>query len=209
MQLRRKSYQAKTAATGICVSLIIYAILILILSFHATSQIDKDSIGDELMDYLQIKKNFERHGFTTQLFASKEDARDYLAGILQNQTIGFGGSETLKEIGLYEALEKNNVVIWHNKVPGTAVRKLANCCQVYITSANAITKTGEILNIDCTGNRVAMTAFGPKFCYYIVGKNKITATISEAYSRCKNVAAPLNARRLGVKTPCAVKPTVS
>jgi len=157
------------------------------------------------MDYSQIKQNFERHGFTTQFFATKEAACGYLVGILQNQTIGFGGSETLREMGLFEALEQNNVVIWHNKIPGLAVRKLANCSNVYITSANAITETGEIVNIDATGNRVAMTAFGPQFCYYIVGKNKITSTISEAYSRCKNVAAPLNARRLGAKTPCAVK----
>lgn len=157
------------------------------------------------MEYSQIRKNFERHGFTTQLFATKEAACGYLADTLQNQTIGFGGSETLKEIGLFEVLQEKNAVIWHNKVPGLAVRKLANCAAVYITSANAITETGEIVNIDATGNRVAMTAFGPQCCYYVIGKNKITATISEAYSRCKNVAAPLNARRLGAKTPCAVK----
>lgn len=157
------------------------------------------------MDYLQIKQNFERHGFTTQFFATKEAACGYLASMLQNQTIGFGGSETLREMDLFKALEQNNVVIWHNKIPGFAVRKLANCSHVYITSANAITETGEIVNIDGTGNRVAMTAFGPQYCYYIVGKNKITSNISDAYSRCKNVAAPLNAKRLGSKTPCAVK----
>lgn len=157
------------------------------------------------MDFSQIKQNFERHGFATQLFATKEAARRYLAGILQNRTIGFGGSETLREMGLFEALQQHNVVVWHNKVPGMAVRKLANCADVYITSANAVTETGEIVNIDGTGNRVAMTAFGPEVCYYIVGKNKITPTIGEAYSRCKNVAAPLNARRVGAKTPCAVK----
>jgi flagellar basal body P-ring protein FlgI len=86
-----------------------------------------------------------------------------------------------------------------------AVRKLASYADTYITSANAVTETGEIVNIDGTGNRVAMTAFGPQTCYYVVGKNKITANISDAYSRCKNVAAPLNARRVGAKTPCAAK----
>lgn len=157
------------------------------------------------MDYLQIRKNFEQHGFTTQLFSTKEDACSYLADILENQTIGFGGSETLREMGLFETLQQKNAVIWHNKIPGLAVRKLANCADTYITSANAITETGEIVNIDGTGNRVAMTAFGPQTCYYVVGRNKITANISEAYSRCKNVAAPLNAKRLSAKTPCAVK----
>ena len=157
------------------------------------------------MEYSKIRQNFERHGFTTQLFPTKEEALCYLTDALQNKTIGFGGSETLKEMGLFEALQQKNVVVWHNKIPGQAVRKLASCADIYITSANAITETGEIVNIDGTGNRVAMTSFGPQTCYYVVGKNKITANISEAYSRCKNVAAPLNARRIGAKTPCAVK----
>ena len=157
------------------------------------------------MEYTHIRQNFERHGFTTQLFPAKEEACTYLADILKNQIIGFGGSVTLKEIGLFEALQKENVVVWHNKIPGTAVRKLANSAEVYVTSANAITETGELVNIDGTGNRVAMTSFGPKICYYIIGKNKITANIGDAYSRCRNVAAPLNAVRVGAKTPCAVK----
>jgi len=111
----------------------------------------------------QIRQNFERHGFTTQFFSTKEEACCYLSDILQNQTIGFGGSETLMEMGLFEVLQQKNVV------------------------------------------SVAMTAFGPQLCYYVIGRNKITANISEAYYRCKNVAAPLNARRVGAKTPCAVK----
>ncbi len=157
------------------------------------------------MDYSQIRKHFERHGFSTQFFSTKEEVCDYFSGVLQNQSIGFGGSQTLMEIGLFDTLQQKNAVVWHNKSPGMEVRKLANCANIYITSANAVTETGEIVNIDGTGNRVAMTAFGPQTCYYVVGKNKITPTIGDAYTRCKNVAAPLNAKRLGVKTPCAVK----
>ncbi|MDL2250805.1 lactate utilization protein [Lachnospiraceae bacterium OttesenSCG-928-J05] len=157
------------------------------------------------MDYSQIRQNFEKHGFTTQFFSTKEEASRYLSDALQNQTIGFGGSETLKEMGLFEELQQTNVVVWHNKISGMQVRKLANCADIYITSANAVTETGEIVNIDGTGNRVAMTAFGPNMCYYIVGKNKIRTNLTDAYERCKNVAAPLNAKRLGFKTPCAVK----
>lgn len=157
------------------------------------------------MEYSQIRQNFERHGFTTHFFSTGEEACGYLSDILQNQTIGFGGSETLNELGLYDVLRENNVVIWHNKTPGLSVRKLASNADIYITSANAVTETGEIMNIDGTGNRVAMTSFGPKTCYYVIGKNKITANSEEAYSRCKNIAAPLNAKRLGAKTPCAIK----
>lgn len=157
------------------------------------------------MDYSKIRQNFERHGFATQLFSCKEDACGYIDGAIQNRTVGFGGSETLAAMGLYEVLQQRNAVVWHNKVPGMRVRKLANCADIYITSANAVTETGEIVNIDGTGNRVAMTAFGPEVCYYVVGRNKITANLGEAYARCKNIAAPLNARRLGMKTPCALK----
>ncbi len=155
------------------------------------------------MDFTGIRTNFEKHGFTTQFFSSKEEVTDYLVNTLQHQTIGFGGSTTLKELGLFEALSENNAVVWHNKVPAHDVRRLANCARIYITSANAVTETGEIVNIDMTGNRVAMTCFGPEVCYYIVGRNKITPTITDAVYRCKNVAAPQNARRVNAKTPCA------
>lgn len=157
------------------------------------------------MDYTTILRNFEKHGFATQLFARKEEVNAYLVDKLKAQTIGFGGSVTLKELGLYEALRETNAVVWHNKVAAFEVRRLANCAEVYVTSANAVTESGEIVNIDGTGNRVAMTAFGPKVCYYIVGKNKITPTLEAALHRARNVAAPPNAGRVGVKTPCAAR----
>ena len=159
------------------------------------------------MDYDKIRKNFENHGFATQFFATKEEATEYLVNTLNRQTIGFGGSVTLREMGLYEALDKNNAVVWHNRVLSDDVRRLANSTRVYITSANAISETGEIVNIDGTGNRVAMTTYGPDTCYYIVGKNKILPTLEEAIHRAKHVSGPLNARRLRRKTPCAAEGT--
>jgi L-lactate utilization protein LutC len=155
------------------------------------------------MEYTVIRQNFEKHGFTTQLFSTQEEACDYLVETLKNQTIGFGGSVTLLEMGLFEALQQNNAVVWHNKVPSRDVRHLANCANIYITSANAVSETGQIVNIDGTGNRVAMTAFGPETCYYVVGKNKITPNLEDAIYRSRNVAAPQNARRINAKTPCA------
>lgn len=157
------------------------------------------------MDYAKIRRNFENHGFTTQFFADGKEVNDYLVGKLSAQTIGFGGSVTLKELGLYEALRETNAVVWHNKVAAFEVRRFANCAEIYITSANAVTESGEIVNIDGTGNRVAMTAFGPKTCYYIVGRNKITPTLEDALRRARNVAAPPNAGRVGAKTPCAAR----
>lgn len=155
------------------------------------------------MDYTTIRHNFENHGFSTQLFPTGEEARDYLVNTLQWQTIGFGGSVTLREIGLFDALSTKNIVVWHNKVFSEDVRRLANAASIYITSVNAIAETGQIVNIDRTGNRVAMTAFGPKACYYVVGKNKIAPSLAEAMDRAKNVAGPKNAQRVRAKTPCA------
>ena len=155
------------------------------------------------MDFTEIRKNFEKHGFTTQAFSTPGEVRNYFMNSLENQTIGFGGSVTLRELELFEALSQHNAVVWHNKVNATVVRRLANAACVYITSANAVSETGEIVNIDGTGNRVAMTAFGPDICYYVIGKNKITPDLPAALSRSKNIAAPLNAKRLKVKTPCA------
>lgn len=157
------------------------------------------------MDFAAIRANFENHGFATQFFQTKEQARDYLVHALDRRAIGFGGSVTLEEMGLFEALSEKNAVVWHNRVNAREVRRLENQATVYITSANAVTEGGVIVNIDGTGNRLAMTAFGPEVCYYVVGKNKITKNIEEALYRCRNVAAPPNARRVGAKTPCAVK----
>ncbi len=157
------------------------------------------------MDYEIMRTNFESHGFVTEFFNTKEEAVAFFKQELQLRTIGFGGSATLKEIGLYEVLSENNAVVWHNKIPARDVRRLANCASIYITSANAVTQTGELVNIDATGNRVSMMSFGPETCYYVVGKNKITESLQDAYTRCKNVAAPKNAQRLKVKTPCAQK----
>ncbi len=158
-----------------------------------------------MTDFTKIQNNFAKHGFSTKVFETKEEASDYLAEKLQHRTIGFGGSVTLKEMGLYDRLQENNTVIWHNRIPSAAVRRLASSAEVYICSANAVAETGEILNIDGTGNRVSMTAFGPSLCIYVVGRNKIALDLTAAYKRAKNIACPKNAQRVGAKTPCAVR----
>ncbi len=152
-----------------------------------------------------LKDNFERRGFAVSFFENKEEAARYLVENIKGQTVGFGGSVTLEQMGLYELLSRENTVYWHHKSGAPDIRKLASCSKVYITGANAVTQEGEIVNIDGRGNRVAATAFGPEVCYFVVGKNKITQNLTEGIYRCRNIAAPQNAKRLGAKTPCAVK----
>ena len=83
-------------------------------------------------------------------------------------------------------------------------RTAAVRADIYISSVNGIAETGEIINIDNTGNRVAAVSYGPKTVYLIVGKNKIAPDYESALFRARNVASPLNAQRLNRKTPCAV-----
>lgn len=150
-----------------------------------------------------LKKNFENHGFQTSFFDTKEEAACYMAETITGRKIAFGGSVTAQEMKLKEQLSANNEVIWHWDVPGAVTLKAAREAEVYITSANGVSETGEIVNIDGTGNRVAETLFGPKKVYFVVGSNKIEKDMHAALMRAKNVAAPKNAVRLGFKTPCA------
>lgn len=157
------------------------------------------------MDYETIRKNFENHGFSTQFFPTGEEARAYLVNTLQRTTIAFGSSVTIQQLGLFEALQEINTVVWHMKNPSMYARRLGSHVNVYVTGVNAVTETGEIVNIDRIGNRIAMTAFGPRNCYYLVGKNKITKNVPEALHRAKHIAAPQNAHRVKSETPCAAK----
>ena len=111
---------------------------------------------------------------------------------------------TLQELGLFEKLSANNTVFWHWKQSPAEAREKAASAQVYMTSANAISETGEIVNIDGTGNRVAAMLYGHEALYIIAGTNKLAPDLPSAMERARNIAAPLNARRLSCKTPCAL-----
>jgi len=157
------------------------------------------------MNQEKLQKNFNRHGFQTAFFQTKETAVDYLTGQIVGRTVGFGGSMTVREMGLFDALSAKNVCIWHHRVAGEETRQLATKARIYVTSANAVSETGEIVNIDGTGNRLAMTLYGPEKTYFVVGRNKITPDLASAMDRAKNVAAPKNAQRFKLKLPCAAK----
>ena len=155
------------------------------------------------MDYSILKKNFENHRFHTSYFETKEEAAAYLSDRIKGEKVGFGGSITAKEMNLFEILGKDNEVIWHWE-QGPDARIRAKDSTVYILSANAAAATGQIINIDGTGNRLAESLFGPKRVYYIIGKNKIAPDLSSAMDRARNTACPKNAARFDRKTPCVM-----
>ena len=151
-----------------------------------------------------VKQNLETRGFSVRTFATAAEAAAYLNEAIDGKTVGFGGSVTLKDMGLYELLGSHNEVHWH-WVNGPEERKAAMRTQVYLSSANGLAETGEIINIDGGGNRVASTLYGHEKVYLVIGRNKLAPTYDEALWRARNIASPKNAQRLGRKTPCAVK----
>jgi len=149
-----------------------------------------------------LLKNLESRGFTPHQFATREEASDFILSQVHDTTVGIGGSITVQEMDLYDRLARNNTVYWHWKVKGAETLRNANASDAYICSVNGISEAGEMVNIDGTGNRVAATLFGPRRVFLVVGKNKIAPDLHTAIDRARNIASPLNARRLGIKTPC-------
>lgn len=161
------------------------------------------------MDFTKAKAALERRGFRVAVFDAKEDAAAYLNEQIDGVSVGFGGSLTLRELGLYETIPAHNE-FWSHWAPpeGMApdeVRERAMTADVYLTSVNGLAETGELVNIDGTGNRVAGMLYGHKKVYLVVGRNKLAPTYEEALWRARNIAGPKNAQRLNRKTPCAVK----
>lgn len=160
------------------------------------------------MAFETLKKRLEANGFAVSVFDTAAQAADYLSDSVKGMSVGLGGSMTLKEMGVEERLKANNTVYWHwnsTADPNESLRQ-AMTTDVYLLSANAIAEdTGEILNIDGTGNRVSSSLFGHKKVYFVAGRNKVSPDYESALFRLRNVVSPKNAQRLGRKTPCAAK----
>lgn len=160
-------------------------------------------------DYTVLKENLEKKGYQVAIFDTKEAASEYLDSQIDGTSVGIGGSVTLHQMEVFEKLSKHNTVFWHDEKPEDMTvmetRTAAIRAEVYISSVNGISENGEIVNIDGTGNRVAAISFGPSKIYLVIGANKVASDFEAALYRARNVAAPLNAKRLNRKTPCAIK----
>ena len=153
-------------------------------------------------------ENLKRNGYQVSAFDTAAEAVAYLNQSIDGKSVGFGGSITLQDLGIYDMLAEHNACYWHWPKSGKAVPdivKAAAEADIYLTSVNALSENGEMVNIDGTGNRVASTLYGHEKVYFVLGVNKITEDLPSAIDRARNVASPLNAKRLGRKTPCAIK----
>ncbi len=159
------------------------------------------------MQYIKLLENLKKRGFVPFFAKSIEEGKTIVQNLIPKRaSIGFGGSVTVDEIGLVEAM-KNDYTLLHRSLFDASehqnLYKEMHLADWYIASANAIAETGDIINIDGRGNRVAETLFGPQNILLICGTNKVVKDINEGIERARNVAAPKNAERLHKKTPCA------
>lgn len=170
---------------------------------------EKKWFSDKLIQ--RTAKALESNGFKTVLASDKNEAlKEVLQLVPEKAKVGIGGSVTVREVGLISELSKrgNDVLEnWSRKVTpeeDMAIRKGHLTCDIFITSSNAITEDGKLVNIDGMGNRVASMIFGPKKVIVIAGINKIVKDVHSGIERIRHTATPMNVKRVGGTTPCVI-----
>ncbi|NLW40141.1 MAG: LUD domain-containing protein [Tissierellia bacterium] len=151
------------------------------------------------------EKSLKDNGFIVRVFDNKEEAKKALLdSISTDESVAFGGSMTLHEMDLYDDFKKRGYkVFWHWKAEDKRKElESAYNADIYLTSTNALTLDGKLVNMDGTANRVSSMFYGHERVYIIAGRNKICKDYEDARERIKNVAAPKNAKRLNINTPC-------
>ena len=156
----------------------------------------------------KVIKGLESRQMAGYYAASREEALARALEIIpQGSTVTMGGCMSAFQIGLVDALNKGDYHHINRLEVGDAheAAKLAFDADFFLASANAITEDGILVNIDGNGNRVSAMAFGPGKVLYIVGMNKVCDDLDGAMKRARNVAAPINAQRFELSTPCSKK----
>lgn len=160
--------------------------------------------GEKLCEKLQSR------GFAAYYCATGEEAlQKALELIPAGSVVSWGGCHSAEEIGLLEAVRQGQYQVLDRNTAKTpeervAIMKQALTCDVFLTGTNAITEDGELVNVDGNGNRVAAMTYGPDSVIVIAGMNKLTKTVMDAANRARTVAAPINAQRFDLQTPCKV-----
>lgn len=155
-----------------------------------------------------LVKKLQSHFFEAYYCENREEAlKQALALIPEGASVGWGGTVTAEEIGLlnavrtgpYHAIDRDTAKTPEERVK---IMKQAMLADVFIASTNAISMDGQLVNIDGTGNRVAAMVYGPDSLIIVAGMNKVAQTLEDAVTRARTVAAPMNAQRFPVQTPC-------
>jgi len=158
----------------------------------------------------QIIKNLEKRNMNGLYCETSQEAVKAICGMIpENVLVGLGGSMTIIETGLVDALRKMNIRLLDRYREDVTPEKVNDMrmeglrSDIFIASSNAITSDGKLVNEDGVGNRVAAMIYGPKKVILMVGMNKAVNTLEDAITRIKNTAAPINAVRVQKDTPCS------
>ena len=163
----------------------------------------RDSLRGE-----QVVKALNSRNMEAFLVGTKEEAlKKALELIPEGSSVGWGGSASIEEIGLKEAIKngKYKVVDREEGSSQEEAEKLMRdifFCDYFLASSNAVSEDGVLVNVDGNSNRVAAICYGPKHVIMIIGMNKVVKSVEDAMSRARNTAAPLNAQRFDIDTPC-------
>ena len=157
----------------------------------------------------KVIKNLARRNIEACYCPTSREAVDKLLEMIPaGSSVTWGGSMSIRDIGIPAALADAGKyeVYDRDKAPdraaATEIYLKAFSCDYYLSSANAITEDGVIVNIDGTGNRVAAITFGPRNVIFVIGMNKLTQNVDAALARARSLAAPVNTARFDIQTPC-------
>lgn len=157
----------------------------------------------------QLIKNLNSRNMEGYYASTKEEAlKKALELIPKGASVSWGGSMSIQEIGLKDAVCQGDYQVYNREDARTPEDKrrialAAYDCDYFLTSANAISEDGILVNIDGNANRVSAIAYGPRNVLMVIGMNKVVKDIDAALSRARNEAAPINAQRFGLDTPCS------
>ncbi len=151
-----------------------------------------------------VIKGLKSRNMTGYYAKNKEEALELALGLIaKGSSITMGGCMSAKEIGLVSALKEGDYhFIDRTKLEPREALLSAYDADIFLSSANALTDDGILVNIDGNANRVSCIAQGPKKVLFIVSMNKICSDLDSAMKRARNIAAPANAQRFDIKTPC-------
>jgi len=154
-------------------------------------------------------KALKKNGFDAMYVKNGDEALEIVAKYLKKgATVGFGGSTTVRGIGVQQKATEIGCELLDHNAPGltpevkTQILRRQLTSDVFISGSNAVTLEGELVNVDGTGNRVAALSFGPLKTIVVVGINKVVRDLDEAFARIETYAAPMNNKRLDKPNPC-------
>ena len=163
-------------------------------------------------DLADLDRALASRGIAFAYCSSRDAARDFvLARIPSGATVMNGGSATLEHLGILDALASGaydflrpGITAMHRGEERVRVRRRSTTADYFVGGVNAITRDGEIVNVDGSGNRLAAYAYGAGKVFMVAGTNKIVPNLASAIARIRSTAAPEECRKLGKRTPCAV-----